>query len=309
MKLATFTHNGVTGAGLVLDDEIVAIAEDGAPPVSVRAILTAGTAGRELLERARNRSGRTIALDQVTLEAPVPNAEKYLGLGGNYRAHIAEIQAKIPGFKVPDFQQWFAKQRGCLIGPYAPMHKPDISDQFDYEGELAIVIGERCRHVKAADAGRVIAGFMVCNDASVRDWQMRSPTAMLGKSFDTHGPSGPWLTLDMEIEEAEDLALRTWVNGELRQDGRTDDFIFHIGEMIEELTTVMTLQPGDILATGTPSGVGAGMTPQNFLKVGDVVRIEIERLGAIENPVIAEPRPAELDPRGQECLRHLLLFP
>jgi len=172
------------------------------------------------------------------------------------------------------------------------MHKPAISDEFDYEAELAFVIGERCRHVKASDAGRVIAGYLVCNDGGVRDWQRRSPTGTLGKSFDTHGPIGPWLTLGMSIDEAENLEIRSWVNGELRQHGHTSDFIHHIGEMIEELSTVFTLEPGDIFATGSPPGSGVAMTPPGFLKVGDVLRIEIERLGTIENPVIAEPVPA-----------------
>jgi len=212
-------------------------------------------------------------------------------LGGNYHAHVAEVRRKMPDFKVPPNQVWFNKQISCIIGPYDPIHKPVISDELDYEAEVAFVIGERCRHVKAADAARVIAGYLVCNDVSVRDWQRRSPTGTMGKSFDTHGPIGPWLTLGLAVEEVEDLEIRTWVNGEQRQQGRTRDFIFHIGEMIEELSTVFTLEPGDIFSTGTPAGVGAAMAPPGYLKVGDVVRIEIERLGVIENRVVAEPVP------------------
>ena len=159
----------------------------------------------------------------------------------------------------------------------------------DYEGEMAVVIGRRCRHLRPAAAREVIAGYMVCNDVSVRDWQLRAPTATLGKSFDTHGPTGPWLTLADEVENPESLGLKTWVNGELRQNGNTSDFIYSLGQMLEELTTVLTLEPGDILTTGSPGGVGAAAVPPRYLKIGDIIRIEVESLGAIENRVIAEP--------------------
>ncbi len=289
MKLATFTHQGRTAIGVVTDEEIAEL--DGAP-VGMRALLAAGEEGRALAARAMDRGGPRLRLAEVKLEAPVPDPRKFLGLGGNYKAHVAEILARRPDFPVSDRQTWFNKQVTCVTGPYDPIHKPKVSDSFDYEGEMAIVIGRRCRHVKAADAEPAIAGYMVCNDASVREWQSRAPTMMLGKSFDTHGPTGPWLTLGLSIEEAEDLEVRTWVNGELRQQGRTSDFVHGIGAMIEELSAVFTLEPGDILATGTPSGVGAAMTPPRFLRAGDLVRIEIERLGAIENPVILEPEPS-----------------
>ena len=291
MKLATYTYEGRTRAGVVVDEEIVPLDDRGGAPLSVRALLEAGTAGRALIQSACDAAGPRLALAQVKLEAPIPDPRKFMGLGGNYGAHVAEMKKKSAAYQFPPNQIWFNKQTSCIIGPYDPMVKPALSDEFDYEAELAFVIGERCRHVKAADAGRVIAGYLVCNDASVRDWQRRSPTGTLGKSFDTHGPIGPWLTLGLAIEEAENLEVRSWVNGELRQQGRTSDFIYRIGHMIEELSTVFTLEPGDIFATGTPPGTGAGMTPTGYLKVGDVMKIEVERLGVIENPVIAEPDP------------------
>lgn len=291
MKVATYKFDGRTQAGLILEEDVVPLFDRSGSPMSVRRLLEAGAEGEALLAGAANAAGPRLALSQVKLEAPVPDPRKFMALGGNYHGHIAELRRKMPDLELPSNQVWFNKQTSCIVGPNDPMHKPTVSDQFDYEGELAFVIGERCRHVKAADAERVIAGYMVCNDASVRDWQQRSPTGTLGKSFDTHGPIGPWVTLGLSIEEAEDLEIRTWVNGEQRQHGRTNDFIFHIGEMIEELSTVFTLEPGDVFSTGTPAGAGVGMSPQCFLKVGDVVRIEIERLGAIENPVIAEPVP------------------
>ena len=150
--------------------------------------------------------------------------------------------------KIPPHQVWFNKQVSAVTGPFDPMHLPRVSSQFDYEGEMAIVIGRHGRHVRKQDAHKIIAGYMVTNDASVRDWQFRSPTSTLGKSFDTHAPIGPWLTLADEIDDPENLGIRVWVDGEQRQEGNTNDFIYSIGEMIEELSTVFTLEPGDILS-------------------------------------------------------------
>jgi 2-keto-4-pentenoate hydratase/2-oxohepta-3-ene-1,7-dioic acid hydratase in catechol pathway len=159
----------------------------------------------------------------------------------------------------------------------------------DYEGELGFVIGTRCRHVPADRAREVIAGYTIVNDVSVRDWQLRTPTMTMGKSFDTHGPTGPSLVTADEIGDPHGLELRTWVNGELRQEARTDELLFDCWEMVEHLTTAFTLEPGDVIATGTPAGVGAGMSPPAWLVPGDVVRIDIEGIGVLENPVIAEP--------------------
>jgi 2-keto-4-pentenoate hydratase/2-oxohepta-3-ene-1,7-dioic acid hydratase in catechol pathway len=290
MKLASFTHGGVRKIGSVADDEVRTIASRSPnESLTLRDLLDAGDEGLAYIRRCLSGATETIKLRDVKLEAPIAHPRKFLGLGGNYHAHIAEIKRKMPNFVQPDNQVWFNKQVTCVIGPTDEIHKPRVSDSLDYEAELAVVIGRRCRHVQAADAHKVIAGYMVCNDVSLREWQMRAPTQMLGKSFDTHGPTGPWLTLGMSIDEAQDLEVKTHVNGGLRQHGRTSDFIYGIREMIAELTTVFTLEPGDILATGTPPGVGAAMTPPGFLRVGDVVRIEIEKLGMLENPVVAEP--------------------
>ncbi|MDN4476325.1 fumarylacetoacetate hydrolase family protein [Demequina sp. SYSU T00192] len=240
----------------------------------------------ELTDAIAAAAGDTHALSEVTLLAPVDDPQKYLGIGMNYKEHAEE--ARQAGIPIPTSQLWFNKQTSCIVGPYADIEKPIVSDALDYEIELAVVIGKRCRHVGAADARSVIAGYMVANDVSVRDWlQKRSPTFTLGKSFDTHGPLGPWLTTDDEIDNPLDLHMQLTVNGEVRQDFRTNDMIYDIYEQIAYLSTVMTLMPGDILATGTPAGIGA--PTGNFLRVGDVVRGEIEGLGAIENTVVAEP--------------------
>jgi 2-keto-4-pentenoate hydratase/2-oxohepta-3-ene-1,7-dioic acid hydratase in catechol pathway len=176
----------------------------------------------------------------------------------------------------------------CITGPYDAVQMPRVSDKLDYEAELGVVIGRRCRHVSVEDAPLVVAGYVVCNDVSVRDWQMRSPTMMLGKSFNTHGPFGPWIVTADEVADPHALRMRSLVNGKVRQDESTGEMIYDIWQQIAYLSTVMTLEPGDVLATGTPSGVGVAMTPPGFVKVGDVMRVEIDGIGHIENVVAAE---------------------
>ena len=174
------------------------------------------------------------------------------GIGMNYRDHAAEaIKA---GVETPPYQLWFNKQVSCITGPFDDVVKPGVSEKLDYEAELAVVIGRKCRHVDAENARSVIGGYMVANDVSARDWQLRTPTHTLGKSFDTHGPIGPWLVLDHEIEDPHALDIRMYVNGEQRQRGNTGSMIYNIFDQIAYLSTVMTLKPGDILATGLRVG-------------------------------------------------------
>jgi 2-keto-4-pentenoate hydratase/2-oxohepta-3-ene-1,7-dioic acid hydratase in catechol pathway len=176
-----------------------------------------------------------------------------------------------------------------VTGPYDPVHLPRVSSALDYEGELAFVIGKRCRHVPRARAHEVIAGFCVHDDVSVRDWQLRVPTWTMGKSFDTHGPLGPWLTTSDEVGDPHALSIRTLVNGEVRQSSNTKELIFDCYTLVEHITTAFTLEVGDVIATGTPGGVGIGMKPPRMLVAGDVVRIEIQNLGFIQNEVVPEP--------------------
>jgi 2-keto-4-pentenoate hydratase/2-oxohepta-3-ene-1,7-dioic acid hydratase in catechol pathway len=244
----------------------------------------AGPAALERAEAATTSNARRLALARVRLRPPVPHPVKVLGIGLNYAAHVAET-----GATPPQHQVWFNKQRTCVIGPGEAIEVPAVSAQVDYEGELGLVIGRRCRHVRAADAPAVVAGFTIVNDVSVRDWQYRTPTWTLGKSFDTHGPLGPWLVTSDEIDDPHRLRLRTWVNDDLRQDANTDDMIFSCWDQIEYLSSVFTLEPGDIISTGTPAGVGISFDPPRWLVPGDVVRIEIERIGTLENPVADEP--------------------
>jgi 2-keto-4-pentenoate hydratase/2-oxohepta-3-ene-1,7-dioic acid hydratase in catechol pathway len=285
MKLCTFEHNAVTRIGVVLDEEIIDLAA--AAPELPREMCALLAAGEPALRAARDAAARAttrIALDSVRLAPPILRPPKFLAIGLNYADHIAEAKLETP--KVPTV---FNKQSTCVTGPRDPIHMPRVSAAVDYEGELGFVIGRRCRHVPRARAHEVIAGYLPVNDVSVRDWQMRVATWTMGKSFDTHGPIGPWLTTSDEVGDPHGLRLRTWVNGELRQDSSTKHLIFDCYALVEHLTTAFTLEPGDVIATGTPSGVGAAMKPPKFLRAGDVVRIEIDGLGALENPVIAEP--------------------
>lgn len=278
MKLARFrTQEGVLRLGRVDGDRVVDVSA------------VAGTSLRALLPRLASlgletADGPSFALADVALRAPIDDPQKYLAIGMNYKEHAEEARAA--GIPVPVNQMWFNKQVSCIAGPYDDIVRPAVSEQLDHEIELGVVIGARCRDVSAADARSVVAGYLVTNDVSVRDWlAKRSPTFTLGKSFDTHGPIGPWLTTDDEIADPHGLHLHLTVNGETRQDWTTGDMIHDIWAQIAELTTVMTLMPGDILATGTPAGIGA--PTGRWLRPGDVVRAEIEGLGAIENKVVA----------------------
>ena len=230
------------------------------------------------------QGGDTIPLEAVTLHQPVLRPGKILAIGLNYADHIAET-----GGDAPKVQLWFNKQSTASNGPFDPVALPVASHMLDYEGELALVIGKRCRHVPAERALEVIAGFMVINDVSVRDWQARSPTFQMGKSFDTHAPMGPWMVTTDEIGDPHNLDIKTWVNGELRQDSNTKHLIFDAWSLVEHLSTAFTLEPGDLIATGTPGGVGIALKPPRLLQLGDVVRIAIAGVGEIENAVIPEP--------------------
>jgi 2-keto-4-pentenoate hydratase/2-oxohepta-3-ene-1,7-dioic acid hydratase in catechol pathway len=281
MKIARFTNTDGTRLGVVLVDEIADLGADRFP-TDVGTLLADD--GLTAAKAAASGAPR-LPLGEVTLEAPVARPPEFLAVGLNYRSHAAETGQPLPTVPV-----LFNKQSSCVAGPTDDVHIPMTAPEFvDYEGELGFVIGRRCRHVPRERAGEVIAGFLVVNDVSVRDWQMASPTWTMGKSFDTHGPIGPWLVTPDEVGDPHDLSLRTWVNGELRQDAGTDDLVFDCYDLITHLSTAFTLDPGTIVSTGTPSGVGFARTPPALLAAGDVVRIEIDRIGAIENRLVPEP--------------------
>lgn len=284
MRLATFTHDGSTRLGLADGDEIVDLAA--AAPGLPREMIAFLEAGTEAMETARGAiaQGARIPLADVRLEAPIARPPKFLAVGLNYADHVAES-----GMDTPEHPTIFNKQSTCVTGPSDPVHVPKASHVLDYEGELGIVIGRRGRHVSRDDAADYIAGYVIVNDVTVRDWQFRTPTWTMGKSFDTHGPIGPWIVTTDEIVDPHQLALRTYVNEELRQESNTKQLIFDCFFLVEHFSTAFTLEPGDIIATGTPGGVGILSKPPQILKAGDVVRIEIDGIGEIENPIIDEP--------------------
>lgn len=286
MKLARYTYNNKTTIGAIQDDHVVPLAElDPTAPSTIREVLAAGPELLINLQRALSDNRNGVPLDQVRLEAPIPDPQKYMAIGMNYHDHAEE--SRRAGMKVPEHQLWFNKQVSCITGPFDPVFKPRVSEKLDYEAELGVVIGRRCRYVSVEDAASVIGGYFVANDVSARDWQFKSPTFTLGKSFDSHGPIGPWITTADEIADPHALQMRLWVNGEPRQTTSTGGMIHNIWQQISELSQVMTLEPGDLIATGTCANVGIALG--KFLQPGDVVRVEIEGLGHIENPIAVEP--------------------
>jgi 2-keto-4-pentenoate hydratase/2-oxohepta-3-ene-1,7-dioic acid hydratase in catechol pathway len=282
MKLATFTEGGSTRIGIVSGNEIADLGGTGLPKDMI-ALLAAGD---EVLAQAASaaESAPRLPLSDVKLESPVLRPPKILAVGLNYADHVEES-----GMKTPENPMIFNKQSTSAHPPFEPFHRPCYSTALDYEGELAIVIGKKCRHVPRDRAQEVIAGYTVCNDVSVRDWQLRVPTFTMGKSNDTHCPLGPWIVTSDEVGDPHCLDLKTWVNGELRQSTNTKNLIFDCFSLVEHLSTAFTLEVGDVIATGTSGGVGIAMKPPKFLVPGDVVKIAIERVGEIEASVIEEP--------------------
>jgi 2-keto-4-pentenoate hydratase/2-oxohepta-3-ene-1,7-dioic acid hydratase in catechol pathway len=290
LKLATFSQGGSTRIGVVVEHEIVdlAVAAPGLP-TEMKALLAAGEDALATARSAAESGPGRLPLTDVKLEAPILAPPKFIGIGLNYRDHAAES-----GMDPPEHPMMFNKQSTCVVGPDAPIHLPRASSVLDYEGEFGVVIGRRCRHVPKARAPEVIAGYTIVNDVSVRDWQLRVRTMTIGKSFDTHGPMGPWIVTPDEIGDPHALRIRTWINGEKRQDSNTKELIFDSFDLVEHLSTAFTLEPGDVIATGTPAGVGIAFKPPKLLKAGDVVRIEIEGIGTLQNEVIDEPESTTL---------------
>lgn len=281
MKLARFDAGAGPRLGLVRGDSVIDLNDIGIGHATMLDLIAAGPAALAQLH-ALDPSLRGRPLAEVRLLAPIERPGKYLAIGMNYQKHVAEAEKL--GVAAPKQQFWFNKQTSCIAGPFDEID-PGVTEKLDYEAELGVVIGTRAKSVTAADALRYVFGYLVANDVSARDWQFHSPTFTMGKSFDTHGPIGPWIVTADEISDPQALDLRCFVNGEQRQSSNTALMIHTIAAQIEYLSTAFTLDPGDLIASGTPEGVGVGRDPQVFLKPGDVVRCEIEGIGHIENHV------------------------
>jgi 2-keto-4-pentenoate hydratase/2-oxohepta-3-ene-1,7-dioic acid hydratase in catechol pathway len=283
MKLATILTADGPRPAVVEGDEVIdlaAVASD--LPTDMLALLEGDDGTLDRVRRAASAGVPRRSLAEVALTAPV-RPRKFWAIGLNYADHVAES-----GLPTPESLTVFAKATTSVVGPYDDVQRPAVSDMLDYEGELGFVVGRRCRHVSAGDAPGVIAGYLVVNDFSVRDWQVMTPQWNLGKSFDTHGPIGPWIVTADELGDPHALDLRTYVNGELRQSSNTRNLIFDCFRQVEIISQVCTLEPGDVIATGTPSGIAAGREGQPWLVPGDRVRVEIEGIGAIENEIVQE---------------------
>jgi 2-keto-4-pentenoate hydratase/2-oxohepta-3-ene-1,7-dioic acid hydratase in catechol pathway len=287
VKIASLEIGGVPRVGLVTGEEVVDLTSesDGALDEVVKFLALGPVASKELADRCLRRAKTRLSIQGVKFLAPVRSADKILGVGMNYHSFVAAAERL--GLPLPKSLLWFQRPRACLAGPTDDVWLPRGATDLDYEAELAVVIGRRCRRVAAKDAAHVIAGFTVANDLTLRDRVLKS--VPLGKSFDTHTPTGPWITSLDEVGDPHRLDIRSWVNGELRQESNTSDMMSSCYALIEELSTVCTLNPGDILLTGTPDGSGIFCKPPQSLRVGDSVRIEIERIGTIENRIVDEP--------------------
>ncbi len=278
MKLASYTFQNARHYGVVSEGRVYRLGSRIAEFLELRAAMPA------LLPASLDLSALpSTPLDQVTLLPPVPYPEKVICIGLNYRDHAREA-----GVEIPKYPVFFAKYRNTLVGPAAPIVLPRVSERVDYEAELAVVIGRRGRHIAESAAMDYVAGYMALDDVSARDYQFRGPQWLPGKTFDTFAPCGPFLVTADEIPDPHALGIRLRLNGEVMQDSSTRELIFSIPQLISYISDVVTLAPGDIISTGTPPGVGFARKPPVYLKAGDVVEVEVEQVGSIRNPVVAE---------------------
>ncbi|PLC02825.1 hydrolase [Variovorax sp. RO1] len=289
MRIATFTSEGHRKVGLVSADGKTVTPLQLTPKQADSGVLTL----IEILARGGSlpeASSPAVDLRDVVLDAPLPKPRRNLWcVGRNYHAHAKELSTSVFKDNASKTDEWpivFTKVPECVVGPHDEVLVPsEVSAQIDYEAELAVVIGKGGKNIARDAAMSHVFGYTVVNDVTARDVQMRHGQWDLGKSFDTFCPMGPWIVTADEFDGSK-TRVRCWVNGELRQDGPTENMIFDIPTLIETISRGITLYPGDVIATGTPAGVGMGMNPPRYLRAGDVVRVEIERLGAIENKFV-----------------------
>ena len=283
MKLVNFLFKGEKNVGASLDDGVCSFKSiSDKYSISMLKFIEQIDELSPEVSKFIDSNPEVIPLSEIDFLPVIERPGKVLAVGLNYKDH-----AKETGMDLPEVPMIFTKQSTSVLGHQGEIHKPKVSDAVDYEGEMAFVIGKKCRHVSKEDALDVIAGVTICNDVSVRDWQIASPTFTMGKSFDTHCPIGPYIVTMDEISDIHNLKIKTYVNDELRQDSCTDQLIFDCFDLIEHITKAFTLEPGDIIATGTSSGVGVVLG--KYLVPNDVVKIELENVGTLENKVILEP--------------------
>lgn len=279
MKLVTYSTAGGPKAGLLINGQVIDLAPAGY--TSVRAFLEGGEAALDAAKKLA-ASGSGPAAGDVKLHAPVPDPPKFICIGLNYRDHAIES-----GMAIPDTPTVFTKYHNAIIGPGDPIEIPSVSRKVDYEAELAFVIGKKGRNIPAAQWEEHVFGYTIVHDVSARDYQMATSQWTIGKTFDTFGPMGPALVSKDEISDPHNLRISLDLNGVTLQDSNTSQFIFRIPDLVEYLSKVMTLVPGDIVSTGTPPGVGFARKPPIFMKPGDKVVVHVEGLGELRNPCVA----------------------
>ncbi|MET3973511.1 fumarylacetoacetate hydrolase family protein [Bradyrhizobium sp. S3.5.5] len=282
MKLLRYKHQNRVGVGALAEQAVVDLTDVAGGARDLAPLIEGWCALKDVVVR-HLRAAPRIRLSDVKILAPIARPGKVLAIGLNYADHIPET-----GSKTPEQQLWFAKATTGINGPYDPIDLPIASSRLDYEAELVAVIGRRAKHVAAAHARGCIFGFCAGNDVSVRDWQQHSSQWCVSKSFDTHAPIGPWIVTSEEIGDPHHLDVKCLVNDEIRQHSNTRHLVFNVFDQVEYLSRAMTLEPGDLIFTGTPGGVGAAMKPPAFLKAGDRTRVEIEGIGFIENTVVPQ---------------------
>jgi 2-keto-4-pentenoate hydratase/2-oxohepta-3-ene-1,7-dioic acid hydratase in catechol pathway len=291
LRIARYCFRGEQTYGVVNQSAILSLPDlakrlGKEVPVTLKNFIKNRTGSLEIAEKLMNQACRkdmedvSTPLSAVSLIAPIKSPPKIICLGLNYFDHAAETNSK-----VPDEPVIFMKPRTAIIGPNQKIIKPNFVKELDYEGELCIVMGKTAKNVTEADAKKHVFGYTVFNDVSARGFQFKDGQWTRGKSFDTFAPTGPCITTENQLKNTDNLAIRTWVNGELRQNGTTRNMVLKVSQIVHHLSRVMTLEPCDIIATGTPAGVGHAMEPPQYLNDTDVVRIEIEGIGSLENSV------------------------
>lgn len=290
MRLVTFTHGGSTRTGAMKGDLVIDLhAADPDIPDEMVALLRGGEATLAQIASVLKSDATGIATSDIKLESPILLPPKILAVGLNYMDHYNEMPEDVRArIKVPERPIIFNKQATSANGPYDTVALPVESDQLDYEAELGVIIGKTCRRVSKEQAFEVIAGYTVLNDVTVRDWQRATPTMTMGKSWDTHCPMGPVIVTKDELGNPEDLRVTLSVDGETKQDFNTGDMLFDIATQIEHLSTAFTLTPGDVIATGTSKGVALFRPGQPFMKAGQVCRVDIEKIGYLQNEIVAD---------------------
>ncbi len=288
MKLVTFVHNYATHIGALVtrggEERVIDFSQaDHSLPKDMITFLEGGKASLSIAQKAIANDAKSLPLSAVKLLAPIPRPGKIICVGLNYSDHAAETGQPIPTIPII-----FSKYANTVIATGDSIVLPHVTDQVDYEAELGFVIGKTARYITAAQALDYVAGYLPVNDVSARDYQTRTSQWTMGKTFDTFAPMGPALVTSDEIPDAGNLKISLTINGEVLQNSNTNKLIFGIPQLVEALSEVMTLEPGDVVSTGTPPGVGMARNPKRFMRPGDVVAVTIEGLGTLSNPVVAE---------------------